>query len=589
MGEDPWDTPVPKDRRLGDHPMNRTLTALALASICAMSVAQMNRIPRVGANTQIRFVEVPNFMEFTGRMIVRPKQADQLAREGVNDLSARLMREQVELEMSEYMIEFRAPNDEYIVQLPDGDNENSFARRFLATGRYQYIEPDWRVFPLYTPNDPQLGAQWSHTNSDSRAGWDVQRGSSSVIVGITDTGVHLTHEDFNNPASNLVSGYNSASGQSQANGGQVQDINGHGTHCAGIAAAIGDNALGVAGVSLTGTKIMPVRVTNSAGGGSSISWLTGGILWAAQNGARVTSTSYSGYNSASVGTTGTTLKTTYNALSHWAAGNNGSFISGFDHVDVVIVGATNSANGRASFSNYGTDCDLFAPGDNIRSTYWTGAATNTYANLSGTSMACPFAAGLSALIMCQNPTYSAQQVENVLYKSCIDMGNVTNFGWGRVNVSNAMGKVPNSFTVVRGQLQAGGTTDLYRVEGNVLRVRRGLVVNASEAPIQVQTPHNAAFATVGEVNVQLTSSVNTGGLSRRIELLNVNTGQYDVVGSGTATTSMTKLEATVSGAAAANYVSGGVVTARVAVYQTGPTSISQWETSIDQLVVRTLR
>ncbi|MGE0001196.1 MAG: S8 family serine peptidase [Fimbriimonadaceae bacterium] len=569
--------------------MNRTLTALALASICSVSFAQTARVPRVGANSQIRFVEVPNYMEFTGQMIVRPKQADQLARAGVSDLSARLMRQQVELEMSEYMIEYRGPNDEYIIQLPEGENENSFARRFLATGRYQYVEPDWRVFPAYTPNDPQLGNQWSHTNSDSRAGWDVQRGSTSVIVGITDTGVHLTHEDFNNPASNLVSGYNAASNQTQAAGGQVQDINGHGTHCAGIAAAIGNNSRGVAGVNLTGTKIMPVRVTNSSGGGSSISWLTGGILWAAQNGARSVSTSYSGYNSASVGTTGTTLKNTYNALSHWAAGNSGAFISGADHVNVVIVGATNSANGRASFSNYGTDTDLFAPGDFIRSTYWTGAATNTYADLSGTSMACPFAAGLSALIMCQNPTYSAQQVEDVLYKSCIDMGNTTNFGWGRVNVSHAMGKVPNSFTIVRGLLQAGGTTDMYRVEGNVLRVRRGLVVNAGEAPIQVQTPHAAAFATPSEVNVQLTSSVNTGGLSRRIELLNRNTGVYDVIGSGAATTSMTKLEATVSGANAANYVNGGIVTARVAVYQTGPTTISQWETSIDQLVVRTLR
>jgi len=569
--------------------MHRTLTALALASICSISFAQNARIPRVGANTQIRFVEVPNVMEFTGRMIVRPKQADQLARAGVSDLSARLMRQQVELEMSQFMIEYRGPNDEYIVQLPEGENETSFAHRYLATGRYQYIEPDWMVFPVYTPNDPQLGSQWSHTNSESRAGWDVQRGSSAVIVAITDTGVHLTHEDFNNPASNLVSGYNSASGQSQANGGQVQDINGHGTHCAGIAAAIGDNSRGVAGVSLTGTKIMPVRVTNSSGGGSSISWLTGGILWAAQNGARVTSTSYSGYNSASVGTTGTTLKNTYNALSLWAAGNSGAFISGADHVNVVIVGATNSANARAGFSNYGTDTDLFAPGDNIRSTYWTGSATNTYANLSGTSMACPFAAGLAGLILSQNPTYSAQQMEDVLYKSCIDMGNVTNYGWGRVNVSNAMGKVMNSFTIVRGFLQAGGVPDTYRVEGNVLRVKRGLVVNAGEAPIQVGSEHNAAFATPNEVNVQLTCSVNTGGLSRRIELLNKTTGNYDVIGSGTATTTMSKLEATVSGASAANYVNAGKVNARVAVYQTGPTTISQWETSIDQLVVRTLR
>jgi thermitase len=568
--------------------MKHSLTAAALVAVVASAHAQQARIPRVGKFTATQFVEQPGFMEFTGRMIVRPKQQSDLLRAGKTALEAEAMRMQVETELADYTHEYRAATDEFFVTLPGEHNENSFARMLLATGRYQYVEPDWRVFPLYSPNDPQLSQQWSHTNSNSREGWDVQRGSANVIVAITDTGVHLTHEDFNFPSTNLVSGYNSVNALPQSAGGQVQDINGHGTHCDGIAAAIGDNGRGVAGVSLTGTKIMPVRVSNSSGGSSSISALTGGILWAAQNGARVTS--YSGYNSSSVGTTGTTLKNTYNSLSHWAAGNSGASISGADWADVVIVGATNSSNSRASFSNYGPDCDMFAPGDNIRSTYWTGSATNTYANLSGTSMACPFAAGLSAMIISQNPSYSAQRVEDVLYRSCIDMGNVTNFGWGRANVQNAMGRIPNSHSLIRGFAAGGNTASLYRVDGSTLDVNRGLVANALEPPIQIQTVHNASFTTVNEVNVQATAKVSVGGgLSMRIELLHDN-GNWDVITSSTVGTSFSKLEGNVAGANAMNYVNAsGIVTARVAVYKTGPTPSASWQVNVDQIVVRTLR
>jgi thermitase len=569
----------------------RTFATAALLAVCIPAFAQPRQVVGpVGRFTQVNFVEQPGVMEFTGEMIVRPVQAEVLARLGRTVLQAAAMRQQIEIELADHTIEYRAVTDEFIIRVPEHHDENSFSRQLMATGRYQYAEPNWRVFPLYTPNDPQLGQQWSHTNSDSRDAWDVQRGSDAVIVAITDTGVHLTHEDFNFPATNLVSGYNSVNNLPQSAGGQVQDINGHGTHCAGIAAAIGDNSRGVAGVSLTGTKIMPVRVSNTSGGSSSIAALTGGILWAAQNGARVTSTSYSGYNSSSVGTTGTTCKNTYNSLSHWAAGNSGAFISGADWADVVIVGATNSSNARASFSNYGTDVDLMAPGDNIRSTYWTGTATNTYANLSGTSMACPFAAGLSGLIIAQNPTYSAQRVEDVLFRSCVDMGNVTNFGWGRTNVYNAVGRKPNSYNLPRGFFVSGALADLFRAEGNTLNVNRGVVANLLEAPIQVRTLHNSSFTTVTEVNVQVTAKVSAaGGLSGRIELLNKNTGQYDVVATATMGTSFAKIEATVSGANAMNYVNSGIIDAKFSVFKSGPTPGFNWQANVDQIVVRTLR
>jgi hypothetical protein len=546
---------------------------------------------RTGARTVANFVEIPGEMEFTGQMLVRPQQPERLARLGMGSLQIEAMRQQAEAIVAPNTIGRLAPIDVYIVRLPNNVSEQEYSRSLMKTGLFENVTPDWRVFPLYTPNDPSLGSQWSHTNSNSREAWDVHRGSTNVIVAITDTGVHKTHEDFTIPSSRFVSGYNSVNALAEASGGQVQDINGHGTHCAGISAAWGNNSRGVAGVNLEGARIMPVRVSNSSGGGSSISWLVNGALWAAQNGARVVSTSYSGVTDVNVGNTGTTLKNTYNAVYCWAAGNASSNVSAGDHVNVTIVGATASNNARAGFSNYGLNTDVFAPGDNIFSTYWTGAATNTYASLSGTSMACPFAAGLAALIMAQNPSYTAQRVEDVLYKSSITMNDANLYGWGRVNCQNAVGRTSNSYSLFRGTLAGGNNNSLFRVDGDALDVGKGITVNASEAPIQVDTVHNSSFASnnVSEINIQSTVKVNSGGsFGGRLQIRN-NNGTWENVGGVVAlTTNYVKLEGNVT-TNTANYINGTAITVRVQVFQTGPAAVANWRAQFDQTVVRTLR
>ncbi len=321
--------------------------------------------------------------------------------------------------------------DEYVVRVPEGMSEADLAGVLMATGDYEFVMPNWTVFPLATvPNDPQFGQSWQHSRLQSTLAWDINRGSPDVIVAICDTGILLNHQDL---SAALVSGYNSANRVTQANGGQVNDINGHGTFCAGLSGAIGNNAVGVTGVGWN-FRLMPVRVTNNTNGTASFFALTDGARWAANNGAKIINVSYSGADSVS----NTTARDIKNAggLLFWASGNDNAFFGGIVP-DMVIVGSTTSSDTRSSFSNYGPGLGVTAPGSSVRSTRSSGG----YGNGSGTSYASPIAAGVGGLIFSTNPALSPDDVQDVLYRSADDLGTPgfdNFFGHGRVNSFKAV-------------------------------------------------------------------------------------------------------------------------------------------------------
>ena len=149
-----------------------------------------------------------------------------------------------------------------------------------------------------------------------------------MIVAVTDTGI-ITHQDLGN----RVSGYNAASGVAEANGGVMTDINGHGTHVAGCAAASGNNSVGVVGMGWN-LRVMPVRVSEASTGSASMSVITAGARWAADNGAKTVSASYSGIGSATIETTGEYLHS-IDASLLWAANNNAENHAGFDFANVL--------------------------------------------------------------------------------------------------------------------------------------------------------------------------------------------------------------------------------------------------------------
>ena len=138
------------------------------------------------------FVEIPGDREFSGQMIARPVQPDTWADRGVKPEQATLNAQAAGASMAAFnVVEFVWQTDEYIFEVPAGSSENQVANQLMATGNFQYVEPDWTLFPIGCPNDPRLGNQWHHNANrlQSCDGWDLYTGDPSTVVGICDTGV----------------------------------------------------------------------------------------------------------------------------------------------------------------------------------------------------------------------------------------------------------------------------------------------------------------------------------------------------------------------------------------------------------------
>jgi subtilisin family serine protease len=390
------------------------------------------------------FVERPAEVEFSGRLIARPAREAEPAR----DRAARRR-------LAPNVIRYSPEVDEYILSVPTtmrdrerGSGENRMAAELMATGDYEYVVPDWLCYPTAIPNDPLYATQWHHPKINSAEAWDLQKGSSSLILAFTDTGIDTSHVDL---AARRVPGYNSVSELTEAQGGDISDIQGHGTHVAGCAAAIGDNGTGVSGVGWN-FKLMMVRVSNVSSGSAYTSDITEGARWAVENGARVVSSSYAGVDSPSVGTTGTYIKS-LGGLYLYAAGNSGTNLSWFDHADVIVVGASDQSDGMAWFSSYGQAVDVFAPGVSILSTRNGG----NYETKSGTSMATPIANGAVGLIWSVDPTYTPADIEGFLFGGSKDLGSPgddNTFGWGRIDVYKGV-KVARALACTHTACEAG--------------------------------------------------------------------------------------------------------------------------------------
>jgi len=377
-----------------------------------------------------QYVEQPGVLEFSGELIVRPRQ--DLPPERSRAARVRLMP---------YVRTYEGRVDEYVVVVPRGagragargSGENEMAAALLATGDYQYAHPNWECSPLQAPNDPGFSAQWHHAAMQSALGWDLATGSPSIVVAMADSGVDLTHPDLQN----RVAGFNAASDLAEIDGGNIDDVatSGHGTHVAGCGAAMGNNGLGVVGMGWN-LSFMMCRVSNKTSGNAYLDDLTQGARWAIEHGARSVSCSYTGVSNATIGTTGDYIDS-IGGVYLYAAGNSNSDLWNFDYANVIVVGATDQNDQKASFSSYGLACDVFAPGVAVYSTLRNGS----YGFMDGTSMATPIVNGLVGMIWSVNPALTNHEVRDILFASCDDIGDPGEddvFGHGRVNVYRAL-------------------------------------------------------------------------------------------------------------------------------------------------------
>ncbi len=329
-----------------------------------------------------------------------------------------------------------------------------------------YAEPNYLAQISFVPSDPQYTQQWAHQKTKAETAWDITRGRQDVIVAVIDTGAAYDHEDLAeniwrapsgapgkdfvnmDTASLIEAGFTLVDGEDYTGeDDDPADFNGHGTHCAGIVAADENNGVGVAGIC-PDCSVMPLRAGFSIyhpfygnTGLLDTMAVVRSIEYADANGAHVISMSFGGSFASETEKLALDAAYANGMILIAAAGNSNSssesYPAAFD--SVLSVAATDQNDNRASFSNYGDWVDVSAPGVAILSTVPTQATLGNasgYASLSGTSMACPYVAGLAGLVLSTDPQLSRDAVRDRLIYSSDDLGNAgkdDSFGWGRVN------------------------------------------------------------------------------------------------------------------------------------------------------------
>jgi hypothetical protein len=250
---------------------------------------------------------------------------------------------------------------------------------------------------------------------------------SGITVAVLDTGVFSAHPDL---AANMVAGWNTFD-----NSADSADVHGHGTSVAGVVAMQANNGVGGAGIA-HGAKIMPIRITDT-NGYAYFSTMAAGVTWAADHGARVANISFSGVAGSYTVDVAAQYMRDRGGVVVVAAGNTGGELAYTSYENLLVVGATDSNDARASFSSYGAFVDLAAPGVSIYTTNRSGS----YGQASGTSFASPVAAATVALMLAANPDLDAAEVRSILYQTARDLGAAgkdTYFGHGRVDAAAAV-------------------------------------------------------------------------------------------------------------------------------------------------------
>ncbi|MCL2597427.1 MAG: S8 family serine peptidase [Paludibacter sp.] len=356
---------------------------------------------------------------------------------------------------------------QYMMSVSKTSNLNALqtANLFFETGLFEFAEPDFVILNAFNSNDPYFAQQWALKNTGQYGGvsgidikaeqaWSVTQGNN-IKIAIIDSGVELNHPDL----TNIIAGYD-ASGNNSG-GAPVWSSDMHGTACAGIFGAKKDNGIGIAGVA-PDCKIMTAHVSiqsNNNNESLNSSWAANGINWAWQNGADVISNSWR---------SGAPYEPITNAINAavtkgrngkgcvvvFAAGNENRSVSyPATLANVIAVGAISpcgerkrSSNNASEVnqdvtpdpagvscdrdkswgSNYGAELDIVAPGVLIATTdrqgsagYNTasGTAGNYTSGFGGTSAACPYVAGVAALVLSVNPNLTWQQVRNTIERT----------------------------------------------------------------------------------------------------------------------------------------------------------------------------
>ena len=333
-----------------------------------------------------------------------------------------------------------------ILKLPEGQTVKEALELLRAQNNVLYAEPNYylhtlELAPLFVPNDPLYPQQWALTNFGVSEAWDELTLNRRVVVAVLDSGIDTEHEDLK---SKLLPGCDFFNEDNDPRPTIVTNEGSHGTHVAGIAAAKGNNGLGISGVGFSDNiKVLPIKVTNEVGTGAKVSHLLDAMLWSAgiKLDGIVQNPNPADIISMSIGAppdrltnflksieTVSRYLTKQGVLLLAASGNDADtnlVYSPASDPNVMAVGSVNSDYRRSSFSNYavsGPTVSVMAPGGFSDTEVCTGGSSgvlsttldNAYSCRSGTSMATPFVAGTAALLLSEEPTLTVTELRERL-------------------------------------------------------------------------------------------------------------------------------------------------------------------------------
>lgn len=322
-----------------------------------------------------------------------------------------------------------------------------------------YAGPDYTVTAAaVNPNDPRIGEQWAINKIQLRNAWSYSTGSSSIRVGVADTGIDGSHPELSSKI-NVALSRDFTSGSS-ATVSSVTDPHGHGTHVAGIIGAATNNGTGISGTCFQ-VELVSLRVLDWSGDGY-VSNIVTAIEYAISRnipiinmslaipGSRISNADDRAFSAAI---------SNYNGLIVCAAGNANNNVGNaavnidnittcpgsYTHSNIITVGASTQSDTRLASSNYGAvSVDLFAPGDGILSCNTGGG----YQYLSGTSMAAPYVTGVAVLILAKYRTLTPQQVKSRIMEGTDPVNSLSGLcvSGGRLNAYKAIHSHGFSYT-----------------------------------------------------------------------------------------------------------------------------------------------
>jgi subtilisin family serine protease len=382
----------------------------------------------------------------------------------------------------------RKDKDTYVLIFNTPQDIKSLVREYQETGLFEFVEPNYigevgaqkklmqtfpnetlfsRQYSLYNDGTFALSTATVDADIDMELAWDIEKGDSTIIVAVLDSGIKTDHPDF---AGRLWKNSSEiANGNDDDGNGFIDDIDGwdfanddndptddhgHGTNVAGIIGAKSDNTIGYAGVDWN-CKIMTCKVISSSGSGL-YTWWADAVYYAVDNGARVINMSLGGSSASSV----------LSAAIAYAEANNVTvvvsmmnFNSNVPYVpaaypSTIAVGSTNPNDERSvpffwsttSGSSYGAHIDVVAPGNYIYGLDYN-SNTNYGGYWGGTSQAAPHVAGLCALLLAQDPSRTPTQLRTIIRNTAEDQVGLSSedtpgfdnyYGYGRINAHHAL-------------------------------------------------------------------------------------------------------------------------------------------------------